>query len=83
MHALVGENGAGKSTLIKIITGRFTGRGTIEINVSGMAGGDPLEAKRLVIRAIYQQPALFPDLTVAENISLANESGKKWRRLIG
>ncbi len=82
VHALVGENGAGKSTLIKIITGAVQHEsGSVEINGVEMAGGDPLEAKRLGIRAIYQQPALFPDLTVAENISLANESGKKWRRV--
>src|SRR5262249_59544494 len=70
VHALVGENGAGKSTLIKVITGAHRpDEGTIEVQGSLIAGNDPVRARGLGIAAIYQQPALFPDLTVAANIA--------------
>src|SRR5947208_9214411 len=71
VHALVGENGAGKSTLIKVITGAHQpDAGTLEIRGEPITDNDPVRARRLGIAAIYQQPALFPDLTVAENIAL-------------
>jgi rhamnose transport system ATP-binding protein len=71
VHALVGENGAGKSTLIKIITGAYwPDSGTIEVAGQAIERNEPATAKRLGIAAIYQQPALFADLTVAENIAL-------------
>jgi rhamnose transport system ATP-binding protein len=82
VHALVGENGAGKSTLIKIITGAETpDRGELEVNGRIVAAMDPGLSRTLGIAAIYQQPSLFPDLTVAENIAMALETGGAWRRL--
>jgi rhamnose transport system ATP-binding protein len=82
VHALIGENGAGKSTLIKIITGAVTpDAGTIKVRGEQVARMDPRLSKSLGIAAIYQQPSLFPDLTVAENIALALESGSAWRTL--
>jgi rhamnose transport system ATP-binding protein len=82
VHALVGENGSGKSTLIKTITGAHRpDSGTIEINGRPVAENDPLTSKTLGVAAIYQQPALFPDLTVAENIALALEPSGAWRRI--
>jgi rhamnose transport system ATP-binding protein len=82
VHALIGENGAGKSTLIKIITGAHTAdHGTVEIQGQLQDAIDPARAKALGIAAIYQQPALFPDLTVAENIALGLEPGGSWRRV--
>src|ERR1700734_3926882 len=70
VHALVGENGAGKSTLIKVITGAHQAdAGTLEVNGHVIQHNSPSIAKKLGIGAIYQQPALFPDLTVAENIA--------------
>src|SRR5207249_3764896 len=74
VHALVGENGAGKSTLIKIITGAHQAdEGTLEVGGRVIAENSPLISRSLGIAAIYQQPALFPDLTVAENIALGLE----------
>jgi rhamnose transport system ATP-binding protein len=74
VHALVGENGAGKSTLIRIITGAHQpDAGTLTINGQAIADLDPVVAKELGIAVIYQRPTLFPDLTVAENISLGLE----------
>ena len=82
VHALVGENGAGKSTLIKIITGAETpDRGELVVNGQPVASMDPGLSRALGIAAIYQQPSLFPDLTVAENIAMALETGGAWRRL--
>jgi rhamnose transport system ATP-binding protein len=82
VHALVGENGAGKSTLIKVITGAHApDEGTIEVQGRRVEHNDPVRARTLGIAAIYQQPALFPDLTVAENIALGLEPGGAWRRV--
>jgi rhamnose transport system ATP-binding protein len=74
VHALIGENGAGKSTLIKIITGAVEpDGGELEIEGKTVAHNSPRVAKALGVAAIYQQPALFPELTVAENIALGVE----------
>ena len=82
VHALVGENGAGKSTLIKIITGaEAPDRGELVVNGHVVPSMDPGRSRALGIAAIYQQPSLFPDLTVAENIAMALETGGAWRRL--
>jgi rhamnose transport system ATP-binding protein len=82
VHALVGENGAGKSTLIKIITGAVQpDGGTLEVGGSLIDHNDPVASRKLGVAAIYQQPALFPDLTVAENIALGLETGSGWRRV--
>src|SRR6266852_9748290 len=74
VHALIGENGAGKSTLVKIITGAVQAdSGEIQLNGQTITHNSPRVAKQLGIAAIYQQPALFPELTVAENIALGLE----------
>src|SRR6185503_17067911 len=74
VHALLGENGAGKSTLIKVITGAHQpDGGTIEINGQSVSRLTPAASHKLGIACIYQQPALFPDLSVAENIALRLE----------
>jgi rhamnose transport system ATP-binding protein len=74
VHALIGENGAGKSTLIKIITGAVEpDGGELQIEGKTVTHNSPRVAKELGVAAIYQQPALFPELTVAENIALGVE----------
>ncbi len=82
VHALVGENGAGKSTLIKIITGALEADGgEIQFNGRTIADNSPRVAKELGIAAIYQQPALFPELTVRENIAIGLEQVGMWGRV--
>jgi len=74
IHALVGENGAGKSTLIKIITGAVAAdSGLLNLHGHSIEHNSPRKAKSLGIAAIYQQPALFPELSVTENIALGAE----------
>jgi ribose transport system ATP-binding protein len=72
IHALMGANGAGKSTLVKIITGVFPADGG-EIVLGGqrVGFGSPAEARRAGIVSVYQDPAIVPDLTVAQNMRLA------------
>jgi rhamnose transport system ATP-binding protein len=82
VHALLGENGAGKSTLIKVMTGaEQPDSGTLEVGGQAVRHMTPAASRALGIAAIYQQPALFPDLTVAENIALALDTGGAWRRI--
>jgi rhamnose transport system ATP-binding protein len=82
VHALLGENGAGKSTLIKVITGaEKADSGTLTVDGHLVLHHSPAAARALGIAAVYQQPALFPDLTVEENIALALESASVWRRI--
>jgi rhamnose transport system ATP-binding protein len=74
VHAIVGENGAGKSTLIKVLTGAVQpDAGLLRLNGESIENNNPHRARELGIAAIYQQPGIFPTLTVAENIALANE----------
>ena len=82
VHGLIGENGAGKSTLIKIMTGAVKAdSGTLFVSGRPVPHNDPGIARSLGIAAIYQQPALFPHLTVSENIALALETGSSWRKV--
>jgi len=82
VHALLGENGAGKSTLIKVITGAHQpDSGSLTLNGQSIANLTPAAAHNLRIACIYQQPALFPDLTVAENIALRLEPASALRKI--
>ena len=82
VHALVGENGAGKSTLISIITGAVAAdSGSIELDGKPIAHNSPSLAKSMGIAAIYQQPALFPELTVTENLFLGLGKPSLWKQV--
>ena len=85
IHALLGENGAGKSTLIKIMTGVYQpDRGEILLSGAPIAMASAAEAQRHGIAAIYQEPLLFPDLNVAENIFIGHQDRgafTNWRRM--
>ena len=82
VHALLGENGAGKSTLIKIATGAHQpDDGVIEMEGHNLGRLGPAAAKRHGIACIYQQPALFQDLSVMENIALRLDPPSPTRRV--
>jgi rhamnose transport system ATP-binding protein len=76
VHAIVGENGAGKSTLIKIMTGVYQpDTGTMQVDGQrGHAAVHARGAQDAGIAAIYQEPMVFPDLNVAENIFISNRA---------
>src|SRR5436309_2778281 len=73
IHALLGENGAGKSTLIKIMTGvEQPDAGELHVDGRLVRVGSAIEAQALGIAAVYQEPMIFPDLSVAENIFISH-----------
>ena len=77
-HALMGANGAGKSTLVKIITGVFPAdEGEMTLAGQKVAFRSPAEARRAGIVSVYQDPAIVPDLTVAQNMRLARVSTRE------
>ncbi|GAA1664654.1 ATP-binding cassette domain-containing protein [Microbacterium lacus] len=71
VHALVGENGAGKSTLMAIASGAMApNAGTVQIAGQTLQTASPDAARELGLAIVRQDPALLPDLTVAENMAL-------------
>lgn len=77
VHALIGENGAGKSTFTKIVTGVVAAdSGELEIAGRIVRYNNPNLSRSLGVSVIYQQPALFSHLTVAENIAIPLESDR-------
>ena len=85
IHAIVGENGAGKSTLIKIMTGVYQpDSGEILVDGAVVSVRSTQDAQSLGIAAIYQEPMVFPDLDVAENIFISNRAEgafMNWKRM--
>jgi rhamnose transport system ATP-binding protein len=79
IHALLGENGAGKSTLIKIMTGiQQPDSGEIRLDGEPVRVTSSQDAQRLGVAAIYQEPMIFPDLSVAENIFIGHRNRGKF-----
>ncbi|MBT8425912.1 MAG: sugar ABC transporter ATP-binding protein, partial [Silicimonas sp.] len=79
IHAIVGENGAGKSTMIKIMTG-IHGPTSGEVLVDGqpVTLRSTRDAQEKGIAAIYQEPMVFPDLDVTENIFISHLDRPAW-----
>ncbi|MFJ9560970.1 sugar ABC transporter ATP-binding protein [Streptomyces fuscichromogenes] len=80
VHALAGENGAGKSTLIKTLAGvHRPDAGQVLLDGEPVVFHGPGDARDAGIAVIYQEPTLFPDLSIAENIFM----GRRPRRTLG
>src|SRR4029077_3149747 len=71
VHALLGANGAGKSTLVKVLTGVIRpDSGIIALNDIPVRASTPAMAQRVGLAAVFQDPALVPDLTARQNLRL-------------
>jgi rhamnose transport system ATP-binding protein len=87
IHALVGENGAGKSTVVKLLAGIYQpDSGSIVLDGRSTLIHGPAHARSLGIAAVHQEPRLFADLTVAENVFMGHTpSGRfgsiHWREM--
>ncbi|MGH3209234.1 MAG: sugar ABC transporter ATP-binding protein [Trebonia sp.] len=82
VHALLGENGAGKSTLVKILAGVYQpDDGTLTVSGREVTLHGPAAARAAGIAVIYQEPTLFPDLTVAENMFIGRQPLRQGRRI--
>ena len=87
IHSLVGENGAGKSTLIKILSGMYVkDSGELLIHGKTVEAKSVFEMKKKGVDVIYQEFALAPDCTVAENIYMNHLAGQdrrfiNWKQL--
>jgi rhamnose transport system ATP-binding protein len=82
IHALVGENGAGKSTLVKIVAGLYQrDAGDFLLRGESVDFRSTAEAKAAGIAVIYQEPTLFPDLSVTENIFMGRQPTLRFGRI--
>lgn len=86
IHALLGENGAGKSTMLKVLAGiHELDAGTVELSGQPFIQGSPRAAMRQGVAVIYQEPSLFPDLSLAENVFIGQLPRKgialDWKRM--
>ncbi|WP_425956100.1 sugar ABC transporter ATP-binding protein [Xylanimonas sp. McL0601] len=82
IHALVGENGAGKSTLVKILSGLYRrDAGELRLKGQDVDFSSTAESKAAGIAVIYQEPTLFPDLSVMENIFMGRQPLRSGRRI--
>lgn len=82
IHALIGENGAGKSTLVKIIAGLYRrDAGEFRLNGEAVDFTSTAQSKAAGIAVIYQEPTLFPDLSVTENIFMGRQPTSRLGRI--
>src|SRR4051812_48157526 len=82
IHALVGENGAGKSTLVKVVAGVYRrDGGEFLLDGEDVDFGSTAESKAAGVAVIYQEPTLFPDLSVTENIFMGRQILGAGRRI--
>ena len=86
VHAVLGENGAGKSTLMKVLAGALIpDAGRITLAGAEQDFQSPFDAVRAGVATVYQEPPLYPELSVLENFQLGREprnraGGIAWRQ---
>jgi ribose transport system ATP-binding protein len=81
IHALVGSNGSGKSTLIKVLAGVYAADAG-ELRIAGeehdLRRFTPDQAAACGLHFVHQQPSVFPDLTVADNLAIGRGYDSRW-----
>jgi rhamnose transport system ATP-binding protein len=88
VHGLVGENGAGKSTIVKVLAGiHQPDSGAVLLDGKLVLLHGPAQARSLGIAVVHQEPRLFPDLTVAENVFMGHTpkgslGSVNWREMV-
>jgi rhamnose transport system ATP-binding protein len=81
-HALVGENGAGKSTVVKVLAGvHRSDAGRLLLEGVEVGFDNTAQSRAAGIAVIFQEPTLFPDLSVAENIFVGSQPTRAGRRI--
>lgn len=82
VHALLGENGAGKSTLVKLLAGVYQpDSGELLVDGQARTFANPAEARDAGLAVIYQEPTLFADLSIAENIYMGRQPRDRLGRI--
>nr|WP_218875742.1 MULTISPECIES: sugar ABC transporter ATP-binding protein [Leifsonia] len=82
IHALVGENGAGKSTLVKIVAGLYRrDAGEFRLRGEDVDFSTTAQSKEAGVAVIYQEPTLFPDLSVTENVFMGRQPTDRLGRI--
>jgi rhamnose transport system ATP-binding protein len=82
VHGLVGENGAGKSTIVRLLAGvTRPDTGSVLVDGEPVEFHGPADARDAGVAVIYQEPTLFPDLSVAENVMMGRQPLTGGRRI--
>ena len=82
VRALAGENGAGKSTIVRMLAGvQRPDDGEVLVDGRPAAFSGPADARDAGVAVIYQEPTLFPDLSIAENVMMGRHPLGSMRRI--
>ncbi len=72
IHCIIGPNGAGKSTLVNVLTGRLRpDQGDVVFGGESLIGAKPFRIQQQGIARVFQSPAIFPELTLVDNVAVA------------
>ena len=72
IHSIIGPNGAGKSTLLNVLTGSLQpDQGGVRFDGTSLVGRPPYAINQLGIARVFQTPAIFPELSLLDNVMIA------------